>query len=220
MTPKEKAAIIEEAKKHEPDIWSDEYFPYWEKVYAQFEEEEDKTMKRIELNKLTLEIKDIPDNTDITRFCVDRIDDCSVETIASFGDKDEAYEALSEYVTEVDRIGNMKIITAYVLEFFEADEDGEFVEGSDYDWLENYYWLNTEFLYGDYSVPKCAIVRGRYDRYGEKDRDTEEVMDWTECEDIDITVLSGEDFDANDADDKINNWIREKLYFLPNYEVN
>jgi len=27
MTPKEKAAIIEEAKKHEPDIWSDEYFP-------------------------------------------------------------------------------------------------------------------------------------------------------------------------------------------------
>ena len=37
MTSKEKAAIIEEAKKHEPDIWSDEYFPYWEKVYTQFD---------------------------------------------------------------------------------------------------------------------------------------------------------------------------------------
>ena len=45
MTPTEKAAIIEEAKKHEPDIWSDEYFPYWEKVYAQFEESEEKEMK-------------------------------------------------------------------------------------------------------------------------------------------------------------------------------
>lgn len=48
MTPKEKAAIIEEAKKHEPDIWSDEYFPYWEKVYAQFEDvvKEEADMKR------------------------------------------------------------------------------------------------------------------------------------------------------------------------------
>ncbi len=49
MTPKEKAAIIEEAKKHEPDIWSDEYFPYWEKVYAQFEESEEKEMKTREM---------------------------------------------------------------------------------------------------------------------------------------------------------------------------
>lgn len=49
MTPQEKAAIIEEAKKHEPDIWSDEYFPYWEKVYAQFEESEEKDMKTREM---------------------------------------------------------------------------------------------------------------------------------------------------------------------------
>ena len=48
MTSKEKAAIIEEAKKHEPDIWSGEYFPYWEKVCAQFEDvvKEEADMKR------------------------------------------------------------------------------------------------------------------------------------------------------------------------------
>ena len=220
MTAEEKAAIIEEAKKHEPDIWSDEYFPYWEKVYAQFEESEDKAMKKYELKKLSLEVKDIPDNTDITRFCVDRIDDCYIETIDSYDDKDDAYDALREYNEDVDRNGDVKIITTYIIESFEADEDGEFVEGSDYDWLESYYWLNTEYLYGDYSVPKCSIVRGKYDKYGDKDRDTEEVLEWTEYEDIGITVLSGEDFDPNDADEKTNSWIREKLYFLPDYEVN
>ena len=48
MPSKEKAGIIEEAKKHEPDIWSDEYFPYWEKVCAQFEDvvKEEADMKR------------------------------------------------------------------------------------------------------------------------------------------------------------------------------
>lgn len=177
-------------------------------------------MKKYELKKLSLEVKDIPDNTDITRFCVDRIDDCHIETIDSYDDKDDAYDALREYSEDVDRNGDVKIITTYIIESFEADEDGEFVEGSDYDWLESYYWLNTEYLYGDYSVPKCSIVRGKYDKYGDKDRDTEEVLEWTEYEDIGITVLSGEDFDPNDADEKTNNWIREKLYFLPDYEVN
>ena len=27
-----------EAEKIQPDIWSDEYFPYWEKFYERFEE--------------------------------------------------------------------------------------------------------------------------------------------------------------------------------------
>ena len=44
MTEEEKRAIVEEAEKKQPDIWSDEYFPYWEKVCAQFEDEES-TMK-------------------------------------------------------------------------------------------------------------------------------------------------------------------------------
>ena len=38
MTEEEKRAIVEEAEKNQPDIWSDEYFPYWEKVCAQFED--------------------------------------------------------------------------------------------------------------------------------------------------------------------------------------
>lgn len=48
MTEEEKRAIVEEAEKNQPDIWSDEYFPYWEKVCAQFEDvvKEEADMKR------------------------------------------------------------------------------------------------------------------------------------------------------------------------------
>ncbi|MBR4590441.1 MAG: hypothetical protein IKO36_07280 [Bacteroidaceae bacterium] len=42
MTPQERIRIREiasaEAEKNQPDIWSDEYFPYWEEFYDQFEE--------------------------------------------------------------------------------------------------------------------------------------------------------------------------------------
>lgn len=43
MTPTERVEIrraaIEEAEKNQPDIWADEYFPYWDAFYSQFEEE-------------------------------------------------------------------------------------------------------------------------------------------------------------------------------------
>ena len=75
MTPKEKAAIIEEAKKHEPDIWSDEYFPYWEKVYSQFEEEEDKEIKEYKVKHyhtkvLGLTFEEVPAKEDYTEYTI------------------------------------------------------------------------------------------------------------------------------------------------------
>ena len=178
--------------------------------------------KRIEVKRITLEIRErIPQNIDLTKYVMDHIDLANEETIEVFDEnaKADAYDTLRDYNATVDRNGNVKVITAYVLELAEYDEDGDFVK-SDYDYLEEYYWLDTEFLYGDYSVPKCAVIRGKRDRNGEKDRDTEEVVAWTAYEDIGIEVLSGEDYDANDAEERIDNWIEEELYFLPEYEVN
>ena len=66
-----------------------------------------------------------------------------------------------------------------------------------------YYWLDTEFNYGDFSVPKCALIRGERDEDGEKDRCTEEVIAWTAYEDIGVEILSGEDYDENDTEKKL-----------------
>ena len=181
-------------------------------------------MKKIELKKISLEMKDaIPAYTDITRFCVDHIEDCIIETIEEFDGNDElaknnAYDLLKIHNAVISRNGKVKIITAYVLEFEELN-NGDLV-ASDYDWLADYYWLDTEYNFGDFDVKKCALMRGKRDRNGEKDRDTEEVVAWTAYEDIGIEVPSGEDCDASDAEERIDNWIEEELYFLPEYEVN
>ena len=81
-----------------------------------------------------------------------------------------------------------------------------------------YYWLDTEFNYGDFSVPKCALIRGERDEDGEKDRNTEEVVAWTTYEDLEIEL--GEDADENDTEEKIDKWIESEIGFVPNYEVN
>ena len=81
-----------------------------------------------------------------------------------------------------------------------------------------YFWLDTNFYYGDFSVPKLAIIRGEFDGDGEKDRNTEEVLAWTTYEDIGVEI--GEDADENDTDAKINKWVESELGFLPNYEIN
>lgn len=178
--------------------------------------------KRIEVKRITLETRErIPQNIDLTKYVMERIEAANEETIDVFDEnaKADAYDALKDLNATVYKNGAVKIIVAYVLELAEYDEDGDFVK-SDYDWLDDYYWLDTEYNFGDYDVKKCALVRGKRDRNGEKDRDTEEVVAWTAYEDIGIEVLSGEDYDANDAEERIDNWIEEELYFLPEYEVN
>lgn len=50
--------------------------------------------------------------------------------------KDEALEELKKYKCIYDTEGNNNLIEEYALEFFEADEDGEFIQGSDYELAE------------------------------------------------------------------------------------
>ena len=81
-----------------------------------------------------------------------------------------------------------------------------------------YYWLDTSYYYGDFSIPKLALVRGKYDENGEKDRESEEVILWSAYEDIDgYNELAESGFDVYPLIDK---FINEKLGFLPDYEVN
>jgi len=83
-----------------------------------------------------------------------------------------------------------------------------------------YYWLDTEFNYGDFNVPKCALIRGERNEDGDKDRNSEEVVAWTTYEDIGVEILSGEDYDGNDTEEKIDKWIESELGFVPEYEIN
>lgn len=74
-----------------------------------------------------------------------------------------------------------------------------------------YYWLDTEYLFGDYSVKKWALMRGEFTEDGEKDRDTEEVLTWGNIPDTD---------DMDEAWNQIDEAIEAKLGFVPDYEVN
>lgn len=76
---------------------------------------------------------------------------------------------------------------------------------------EFYYWLDTEYLFGDYSVKKWALMRGEFTDDGEKDRDTEEVLTWGTIPETD---------DMNEAWNQIDEAIEAKLGFVPDYEVN
>lgn len=77
---------------------------------------------------------------------------------------------------------------------------------------EYYYWFDTDYTYGDYSVPKFALIRGELVD-GEKDRDTEEVILWSSYEDAGVDPKS-EDWAGIDA------YIESELGFLPDYEIN
>ena len=76
-----------------------------------------------------------------------------------------------------------------------------------------YYWIDTNYYYGDYAVPKFAVIRGEFTEEGTKDRDTEVVILWAAYEDADINPETA-DFDQLDA------FIESKLGFLPEYEIN
>lgn len=64
-------------------------------------------------------------------------DDCEPVEIARWKaeDKEEAEAALAKYKCEYHygELQNTYYVTEYCLEYCDCDEDGEFVEGSDYD---------------------------------------------------------------------------------------
>lgn len=81
-----------------------------------------------------------------------------------------------------------------------------------------YYWIDTEFLYGD-STPKFALYRGEYED-GKKNRETEEVILWETYENVDGVVEATKNGDINLGWDLIDEYIKDKLGFLPDYEIN
>lgn len=54
----------------------------------------------------------------------------------SIDQKEEAKEELAKFNCTYENFGEVTDIEEYALEYFEADEDGEFYEGSDYDLAE------------------------------------------------------------------------------------
>lgn len=78
-----------------------------------------------------------------------------------------------------------------------------------------YYWLDTSYYHGDYSVRKFALIRGYFDENGEKDRSTEKAVVRGEYDDLDLEDRD-EDEDCYDA---IDDYIRGKIGCVPDYEV-
>lgn len=74
----------------------------------------------------------------IPRYCMDSYEDCSSEELMKWDDTDEnriaARKELAKHENEAYEVGRYILCTAYVLEFYKADDDGEFSSGSDYDW--------------------------------------------------------------------------------------
>lgn len=93
--------------------------------------------------------------------------------------------------------------------FLEWLDDGSLNQDDNF-----YYWLDTDYHYGDFSVPKFALTRGELDEEGNKIRDTEEIILWSSYEDLGIDDIS--DYDTS----LIDKYIYNELGFLPDYEIN
>ena len=108
---------------------------------AEDEDESEPLHDVIELVKLIFETdtpaEEVPE--DRARFCTDNLSLCDIECVDRWDDTPENRELAKaelkkhEPTVEPSRYYQSKV-TAYVLEFYMADEDGNFVEGSDYDW--------------------------------------------------------------------------------------
>ena len=115
-----------------------------------------------------------------------------------------------------------KDISEYTVEEYEADEDGEFISGSDFDPADNFlkrndalkYWLETDANYGFYSTGKEDRRWALHRVIGESD----EIV-------AKNTYLATPGFeDEEDATEA--NWqaldkeIENQIGFVPEYEVN
>ena len=96
--------------------------------------------KMIGLVKLGLETgKSLEEvSADIQNFCMDNYEMCSSETLMTWEDtkmnRTLARLELAAHESEAHEVGRYVLATAYVLEFYQADDNGEFISGSDYDW--------------------------------------------------------------------------------------
>lgn len=72
------------------------------------------------------------------------------------------------------------------------------------------YWMDTDFHYGNFKVPKFALYRKETD----EEETTEEIVLWSAYEDLRVDDLTTEDLA-----EKIDQYIEEQLGFLPDYEI-
>lgn len=77
-----------------------------------------------------------------------------------------------------------------------------------------YYWLDTDYHTGDFTVPKFSLIQGEIDEDGQKDRGTEETI--LICSYADAGIDPHGDPDWNEFD----SIIEKELGFLPEYEIN
>ena len=132
-------------------------------------------------------------------------------------DAEAAKAELAKYRCKYDDDGQLHRIEEYAIEYCECDEDGDFVEGSDFDLAETeakyYYWMDFNDASG-----KAVLYRIAYDKDGHKDPDTEEPVYSRFMEDIE-GFLEAEANDIDKAYEIINADIEKHLGFLPEYEV-
>lgn len=72
------------------------------------------------------------------------------------------------------------------------------------------YWLETDYIYGDFSVEKWALHK----KYGELD----EIVLWKSYDDTPNYPADKEDVDG--ANKAIDDYIEQELGILPEYDVN
>lgn len=89
---------------------------------------------KFEIKRFSAETKKRPRKGDLFNIACNDLDP---ETIKSFKTRKEALEALKEYKSSARFMQGFAsyyyIVDAYAVESYEADADGELIEGSDYD---------------------------------------------------------------------------------------
>ena len=75
-----------------------------------------------------------------------------------------------------------------------------------------YFWLNTDFLFGDYSEPKWAF------HCKDKNTGVDEVILWGAYEDLEAYDPELENWE--DLWNEIDQIIENELGYCPNYDVN
>lgn len=112
-------------------------------------------MKKYDLMQYETESDTVPD--DFFNYASNKATDPLL--IESFGNLDDAKKALENYKSTCERTqgyhGSFYTVTAYAVEIYKADEDGEFIEGSDFEPAEEdrrawrKYYINGHFNTGD-----------------------------------------------------------------------
>ena len=83
-----------------------------------------------------------------------------------------------------------------------------------------YWWVDTDFCFEDFSVPKFALYCMEKNENNHKDRDTEELVFWAAYADVPGYDEAAENDGIQRQWDTIDAYIASKIGFLPEYDIN